>query len=199
MNIAVLCSGKGSNFKAIIDAARQGIFKADIAVMICDNPEAYAVDIARQEDIPYLVLAGKDFSSKEGLEEEISSELRPRDIGLICLAGYMRILSPGFIKSYKDKILNIHPSLLPAFKGASGIEDAFEYGVKITGVTIHFVTDEMDSGPIILQKAIEINEDDTEESLREKTHKTEHMLYPEAIKLFAQGRLKIDGRKVIIT
>ncbi len=199
MNIAVLCSGKGSNFKAIIDTARQGFFNADIAVMICDNPGAYAVEIARQENIPCLVLPRKDFSSKQGLEEEILNELQSRDIGLICLAGYMSLLSPEFIKAYKDRILNIHPSLLPAFKGASGIEDAFEYGVKITGVTVHFVTDEVDAGPIILQKAVGINADDTKESLRENMHRAEHILYPEAIKLFTEGRLKIDGRKVIIT
>jgi phosphoribosylglycinamide formyltransferase 1 len=198
MNIAVLCSGKGSNFKAIIDTARQGFFNADIAVMICDNPGAYAVEIARQENIPCLVLPRKDFSSKQGLEEAILNELQSRDIGLICLAGYMSLLSPEFIKAYKDRILNIHPSLLPAFKGASGIEDAFEYGVKITGVTVHFVTDEVDAGPIILQKAVGINADDTKESLRENIHRAEHILYPEAIKLFTEGRLKIDGRKVII-
>jgi phosphoribosylglycinamide formyltransferase 1 len=199
MKIAVLCSGKGSNFKAIIDAAKQGLFKAEIAVMICDNPEAYAVAIARQENIPCLVLSGKDFSSKQGLEEAILNELRTRDINLICLAGYMRLLSPEFIKAYKDRILNIHPSLLPAFKGASGIEDAFEYGVKVTGVTVHFVTDEVDAGPIILQKTVEVHAEDTKESLRENIHRAEHILYPEAIRLFTEGRLKIDARQVIIT
>jgi phosphoribosylglycinamide formyltransferase 1 len=198
MNIAVLCSGKGSNLQAIINAAKQGYFDANIAIMICDNPDAYAIEIAKKEQISHIVLDRKLFKCREEFENRILAALKASNPGLICLAGYMRLLSPNFVGAYKNRIINIHPALLPAFKGANGIKDALDYGVKITGVTVHFVTDDVDTGPIILQEAVAINENDTEESLRERIHEAEHRLYPEAIRLFAAGKIKINGRKVLV-
>ena len=128
MNIAVFCSGNGSNFQAIVDARKRALFSADIAVMICDNPDAYAVKRAEKEHVPFLVVNRKDFSSKKLFEDKIINELESKKVSLICLAGYIRVLSPEFIRKYAGKIINIHPALLPAFKGASAIEDAFEYG-----------------------------------------------------------------------
>ena len=199
MNIAVFCSGKGSNLQAIIDAKKSGIFQADIALMVCDNPDAYAVKVAEKENIPRLVLSRKDFSSKEYFEKRIISALEEKSICLICLAGYMRLFSPGFVQKYAGRIINIHPALLPAFKGASAIEDAFDYGIRVSGVTVHFVTEDVDAGPIILQESVKIEDNDTREAFAEKIHRAEHRLYPQAIKLFIDGRLSITGRKVEIT
>ncbi|TRZ50204.1 MAG: phosphoribosylglycinamide formyltransferase [Dehalococcoidia bacterium] len=199
MNIAVFCSGKGSNLQAIIDAKKSGIFQADIALMVCDNPDAYAVKIAEKKNIPCLVINRKDFSSKEYFEKRIISALEEKQIRLICLAGYMRLFSPEFVQKYAGRIINIHPALLPAFKGASAIEDAFDYGVRVSGVTVHFVTEDVDAGPIILQESVKIEDNDTREVFAEKIHRVEHKLYPQAIKLFIDGRLSIAGRKVEIT
>ena len=198
MNIAVFCSGNGSNFQAIIDASRTGVFDADIAVMICDNPDAYAIKRADKEGIPRFVVNRKDFSSKEAFEKKIIDSLEKKGIGLICLAGYMRLLSHEFIKRYAEKIINVHPALLPAFKGANAIKDAFDYGVKIGGVTVHFVTEDIDAGPIILQESVKIEASDTQEAFAEKIHSVEHRLYPQVIKLFLENRLKIMGRRVDI-
>jgi phosphoribosylglycinamide formyltransferase 1 len=198
MNIAVFCSGNGSNFQAIADAKKKGMFHAEMALMVCDNPDAYAIKRAKKENIPCFIVNGRTFSSKNLLEEKIIKELESKNIGLICLAGYMRLLSPGFVRKYAGKIINIHPALLPAFKGSRAIEDAFKYGVKISGVTVHFVTEDVDSGPIILQEAVRIEESDSRESFEEKIHIAEHRLYTRAIKLFVENRLNIIGRKVEI-
>jgi len=196
MDIAVFCSGNGSNFQAIVDAKNKGLFQADITLMVCDNPDAYAVKRAKNEGIPRLIVNRKDFSSKQALEEKIVESLEEKRIGLICLAGYMRLLSPEFVQRYAGKIINVHPALLPAFKGADAIRDAIDYGIKVSGVTVHFVTEEVDAGPIILQEVVEIEDSDSKESLEEKIHSAEHRLYPQAIKLFVENKLKITGRKV---
>lgn len=198
MNIAVFCSGNGTNFQAIVGAAKKKIFDAKIAVMVCDNKNAFALERAKKEGIKTLLVLKEDFKGHEDFESKIIKELEKNNIELICLAGFMRVLSADFIKRYRNRIINIHPALLPSFKGAHGIKDAFDHGVKTTGVTVHFATDELDAGPVILQEAVCIDEDDTQESLEQKIHKTEHRLYPEAIRLFAEGRLKIVGRKVEI-
>ena len=138
------------------------------------------------------------FTCREAYDGALVEALKPEGIDLIVLAGFMRLITPVLIRAYPNKILNIHPALLPSFKGARGIEDAFDYGAKVTGVTVHFVDDKMDHGPIILQKAVRVEENDTEESLEAKIHKVEHKLYPEAIRLYVQGRLKVEGRKVKI-
>jgi len=196
MNIAVFCSGYGSNFQAIVAASKNNVFDADIVLMVCDNRDAFALERAKRENIKTLLVLKENFKTCEDFENKIINRLKKENVELICLAGFMRILSPEFVKEYQNRILNIHPALLPSFKGKYGIKDAFDYGVKVTGVTVHFVTEQLDSGPIILQEAIRIEKDDTQETLEEKIHTVEHRLYPEAIRLFSEGKLKVKGRKV---
>jgi phosphoribosylglycinamide formyltransferase-1 len=141
-------------------------------------------------------LSARRFKSREDFDKEIVRNLKARNVELVVLAGFMRLLSSYFIRQYRNRIMNIHPALLPSFKGTHGIKDALEYGVKVTGPTVHFVDEDLDHGPIILQKAVEIKEGDTEETLLGRVHAEEHRIYPEAVKLFAEGKLKVEGRKV---
>ncbi len=196
MNIAVFVSGNGTNLEAIIDAISRGEIKAKIALVVSDNKDAYALVRAKKANVETFVLSPKDFKSREDYDRKIIKELEKRSVRLVVLAGFMRLLSPYFVRQYKNKIMNIHPALLPSFKGTHGIKDAFEYGMEMTGVTVHFVDGELDHGPIILQEAVSIDGDDTLETLEEKIHKVEHRLYPRAIRLFVEGKLKIEGRKV---
>lgn len=198
MKIAVLCSGSGTNLQAIIDSCKSGYINAEIALVISDNKKAFALVRAKAAGIETLLLDPKKFSSREEFDKEMVSCLKKKKVGLIILAGYMRLLSKLFIKEYSNRIMNIHPALLPAFKGTHGIKDALEYGAKITGATVHFVDEKLDNGPIILQKAVEIRDDDTEETLLERVHREEHRIFPEAIRLFVDGKLKVEGRKVKI-
>lgn len=195
-NFAVFASGRGSNFSAIIKAAKKGKIKGNLALLVCDNQEAGVISRARRAGVKVAVVLRKDFASKTDFENRIIQKLKENNIKLIVLAGFMRLLSPEFVRLYAGQIINIHPSLLPAFKGEQGIRDAFEYGAKITGVTVHFVDEKMDHGPIIIQGAVKIKETDTLESLEAKIHKLEHKLYPQAIELFLDGKLEISGRKV---
>lgn len=200
VNIAVFCSGSGSNFQAIAESVNKGYIKgAKIAVMVTDTPGCFARERAKKLGIETFVVERKNYKTIEEFERSIIDELEKRDIGLIVLAGYMRLLSPSFVKKFQNKVLNIHPALLPSFKGTEGIKDALDYGVKVTGPTVHFVDAEMDHGPIIFQAAVEVNDDDTEETLAPRIHKLEHQIYPKAIKLFVEGKLKIVNRKVIVT
>jgi phosphoribosylglycinamide formyltransferase-1 len=196
MNIAVFVSGSGTNLQAIIDAISRGEIKAKIALVVSDKEDAYALTRAKKANIETFVLSRGGFKSREDYDKEIIKELKKHKVGLVILAGFMRLLSPYFVEQYKNKIMNIHPALLPLFKGTQGIKDAFEHGAKTTGVTVHFVDEELDHGPIILQEAVNIDKRDTLESLEEKIHKVEHRLYPKAIKLFVEGKLEIEGRKV---
>ena len=198
MNIAVFCSGSGTNLQAIIDNVASGYIPAKIAVVVSDNPGAFALTRARKAGIDTLALDKKNFASREDFDRAVIKELKAKNVGLVVLAGFMRLLSPYFIGEYRGRIVNIHPALLPSFKGAHGVKDAIEHGAKVTGVTVHFVDEKLDNGPIISQAEVRIKEDDTEESLLARVHKEEHRLYPEAIKLFVEGRLKIEGRKVRI-
>jgi len=198
MNIAIFCSGNGTNLQAIIDKVKDGFIPARIALVVSDRKDAFALKRAEREGIETLVLSPKGFKAREDYDKELIKVLRKNNIELIILAGFMRLLSPYFIKEYKNRIINIHPALLPAFKGTQGIKDALDYGVKVTGPTVHFVDEELDHGPVILQAAVEVKDDDTEESLLERVHKEEHRIYPEAVKLFTEGRIKIEGRKVRI-
>lgn len=198
MNIAVFCSGNGTNLEAIIDSWKKGRIKADIKLVVSDTPDCYALTRAKKAGIKTFIVSPGNFKTKKDFEEEILKALQKEDIGLIVLAGYMRMLSADFISAYENKVLNIHPALLPSFRGSHGIKDAFEYGVKITGPTVHFVTKEMDAGPIILQSPVKVTEDDTEETLAEAIHGEEYKIYPRAIQLFIDGKLKIEGRKVKI-
>ena len=198
MNIAVLCSGNGSNLQAIIDKAKSGYIPATIALVVSDNKDAFALTRAKSAGIETLVLSAKSFKSREEFDKEVVRNLRKKNVELVVLAGFMRLLSSYFIKEYKNRIMNIHPALLPSFKGTHGIKDALTYGAKVTGPTVHFVDEELDHGPIILQKPVEIRDDDTEETLLERVHQEEHKIYPEAVKLFVEGKLRIEGRRVRI-
>jgi len=197
MNIAVLCSGNGTNLQAIIDSVKAGYIPAKIELVISDKKEAFALSRAKRAGIETIALDKKDYKSREEFDKEIIKHLKKSNVELVVLAGFMRLLSPYFIKEYKDKIINIHPALLPSFKGTHGVKDALDSGVKVTGVTVHFVDEHLDNGPIILQRYVDIRDDDTEETLLERIHKEEHKIYPEAIKLFVEGKLKIEGRKVV--
>ena len=196
MKFAVFASGNGSNLQAIIDAVKDSVIKAELVLVFSDNKKAFALKRAQDAGIKTLQLSRKDYATPQSYEREILIHLKEAGIDFIVLAGYMKILSPFFVKNFPKNILNIHPSLLPSFKGINGIKDAFTYGVKTTGVTVHFVDEKMDHGPIIAQEAVRITEDDDLKSLEEKIHKAEHRLYPKAISLFIDGRLKVKGRRV---
>jgi phosphoribosylglycinamide formyltransferase 1 len=192
MNIAVFASGRGSNFGAIIRAVKKGKIKANLALLVCDQPGAGAIGRAKRAGVKTALVKREDFSSKKDFEAKIIECLTGNKIDLIVLAGFMRMLSPEFVGLYKGRVLNVHPALLPSFKGTQGIKDAFDFGVKVTGVTVHFVDEQMDHGPIILQKAVAIVENDTLQSLEKKIHKIEHAIYPEAIRLFTEGKIKLS-------
>lgn len=195
-NIAVFASGRGTNFSAVVRAIKKGKIKANLALLVSDNPKAGAIGKAKRAGIKIALVQREDFAGKKEFEEGIIKHLEEDKIDLIVLAGFMRLLSPEFISRYRNKILNIHPALLPSFKGTQGIKDAWEYGAKVTGITVHFVDEKMDHGPIVLQGAVKIENDDTLESLEAKIHKLEHKLYPEAIRLFLEDRLNVEGRRV---
>lgn len=199
MNIAVFASGRGTNFSAIARAVKKGYIKANLSLLVCDNPKAPVLAKAKRSGTKIALIKRNDFASKEDFEAKIIKSLEENNIELVIMAGFMRMLGPLLVSRYKDRIMNIHPALLPSFKGSSAIKDAFSYGVKFTGVTVHFVDEEMDHGPIILQQALKIEEGDSPQSLEAKIHKIEHKLYPEAIELFLEGKLKIEGRKVKIS
>ena len=198
-NIAVFASGRGTNFGAIIRAVKKGKIQANLSLLVCDNPKAGAIGRAKRAGIKVALVKREDFANKEDFKNKIIAHLEENKIDLIVLAGFMRLLAPEFVRRYVGRILNIHPALLPSFKGTRSIEECFDYGSKITGVTVHFVDEKMDHGPIIFQAPVKIEENETLDSLEAKIHKVEHKLYPQAIKLFVEGRLKIEGRKVRIS
>ena len=199
MNIAVFASGRGSNFSAIVRAKKKGKINAAISLLVCDNPKAAVISKAKRAGVEIFLIQRKDFASKRDFEDGIIQRLEEAKIDLIVLAGFMRILSPELTQRFKNRILNVHPALLPSFKGMHGIRDAFNYGVKVTGITVHLVDEQMDHGPIVLQAPVIIKEGDTLESLEARMHKIEHQIYPEAIRLFIDNRIKIEGRKVKIS
>jgi phosphoribosylglycinamide formyltransferase-1 len=199
MKFAVFASGFGSNLQAIIDAVKAGEITAELALVFSDNRKAHALKRAEEAGIKTLVLDPKHYAARQSYDRDIIIHLKEQAIDFIVLAGYMRLLTPFFIKNFPMKVMNIHPSLLPSFKGLEGVKDTFTYGAKLAGVTVHFVDEKMDHGPIILQEAVKIAENDTLETLTEKVHKLEHKIYPKAVQLFVEGRLKIKGRKVQIT
>ncbi len=198
LRFAVFASGNGSNLQAIIDAVRKGTIKAELALVFSDNRKAFALKRAETAGIKTLCLARKDYASPQSYDRDIMIYLKEAKIDFVVLAGYMRLLTPFFLKEYPQKILNVHPSLLPAFKGVQAIKDTFTYGCKVAGVTAHIVDEKMDHGPIILQEGFKLTEKETLESLEARVHKVEHKIYPKAIAFFAEGRLKIKGRRVRI-
>jgi len=198
INIGVLASGRGTNLQAIIEAVEEGKIEGKISIVVSDNPDAYALKRAKQHNIETQYIDFKSFKNREDYDKKVVECLKEKKIDLVVLAGYMRILSPYFIRTHKNKIMNIHPALLPSFPGLHAQRQAVEYGVKVSGCTVHFVDEGVDSGPIILQKAVEVKDNDTEESLAERILKEEHQIYPQAIQLFCRGRLIIKGRRVFI-
>ena len=197
MKIGILISGRGSNMAAIIEAVQRGeIPKAEVAVVISDKTRAEGLEKAKARGIETVVITRKG-RSREEHDAEIIAELQRRKVELVCLAGYMRLLSCDFVRAFPDKIVNIHPSLLPAFPGLDAQHQAIEYGVKISGCTVHFVDDELDHGAIILQKAVEVADTDTAQSLSAKILEFEHGLYVRALKKIAGGNYKVIGRKVV--
>lgn len=199
LRIGVLVSGRGSNLQAIIDAVQAGWLPVEIGVVISDKPEAYALERARRADIPAVVIERGSFESRDAFEQAILAALETYGVELIALAGFMRILSGHFTARYAQRVINIHPALLPAFPGLHAQAQALNYGVKVTGCTVHFVDEGMDTGPIILQAAVPVEDDDTEETLSQRILKQEHRIYPLALQLLAEGRVKVEGRQVRIT
>ena len=198
LTLGVLASGRGSNFQSIIDNIKSGYLNAKIAVLITDNSDAYAIERARNNNIETLVLIPKNFPEKDSYYRHIADELKKRSVDLVILAGFMRVVGRPLIERFKYRIMNIHPALLPSFPGLHGQKQAVEYGVKIAGCTVHFVDEGVDTGPIIIQSAVPAYEDDTEDSLSERILKEEHRIFPLAVKLFSEGRIKVKGRKVLI-
>lgn len=193
---AVLASGYGSNLQAIIKACKDKQIHGHLALVFSNKPDAYALVRAKKAGIPTATLSQKDFANREDFDRAVLSILKAYRIDYIVLAGYMRLLSPVFVKTYANKMINIHPALLPSFKGTHGIEDAFKAGVKVVGPTVHFVVDEMDAGAIIAQEAVKVLPKDTLETLTAKIHKAEHRIYPKAIDLLVRGKLKLLGGRV---
>ncbi len=179
--IAVFASGSGTNFQAIIDASKQGELEADIVLFVCDRPGAYSIERAQNEGINQFVFSAKDFSGKAEYEEVMLQKLKESGAEYIILAGYMRLIGPTLLKEFEGRIINIHPSLLPAFPGKDAIGQALAADVKVSGVTVHYVDEGMDTGPIIAQEPVEINVNETRESLQKKIHEVEHKLYPKVL------------------
>ena len=186
-SIAVCCSGQGTNFQAIIGAIRRGRLKARIGVMVSDNPGAFAIHRAIKAGVPAVVIDPRRFSSRQAFDQALSRVIELKRARLIVLAGFMRILSPWFVRRYPRRILNIHPALLPAFPGTRAVRDALRKRVKVTGVTVHFVDEKVDHGPILLQRPVLIRPGDTEETLLNRIHRVEHKIYPEAIQKVLNG------------
>lgn len=194
--IAVFASGYGSNLQALIDKQKEPGFNGEIVLVFSNNKDAFALQRAKKNLIKTECFALNEFKSRKDFDSRILETLGRYRIDLIVLAGYMLLLGAEIINSYQNKILNVHPALLPSFKGTHGIRDAFDYGVKITGVTVHFVDADLDTGPVVLQEAVDVLDTDTIESLEEKIHQVEHRIYPLAVKLFCQDKLTVQGRKV---
>jgi phosphoribosylglycinamide formyltransferase-1 len=198
LRVGVLASGRGSNFRALAEAAASGRLPAAIVVLVTDRASAPALDIARAHGIEAVIVDPRQHPSREAHEKAVIGVLDERRVGLVCLAGYMRVLSAGFVSHFAGRLLNIHPSLLPAFPGLHPHRQVLEHGVRVSGATVHFVDDGVDTGPIVLQAAVPVLPDDTEARLSERILVEEHRLYPEAVRLFARGRLEIRGRRVHI-
>ena len=198
INLGVLASGRGSNFQAILDEAEAGRLDASVRVLVVDNKDAYAVERAKKHSVESLFVDPKGFSTKDDFFRRIAEELTIRSVNLVILAGFMRIVRKPLLDAFPNAIMNIHPALLPSFPGMHGQQQALDYGVKMSGCTVHFVDEGMDTGPVIIQAAVPVSPDDTEESVSDRILRLEHRIYPEAIRLFSEGRLTVEGRRVRI-
>ncbi|HWP78044.1 MAG: phosphoribosylglycinamide formyltransferase [Thermoproteota archaeon] len=203
LNLGILISGRGSNMEAILKAVKRQRIPVNPAIVISNNPDAKGLKIAQKLGVKTQVIPSKNFTgTRWEYDQKIIKALKEHGVteknGLVCLAGFMRIISPEFIRKYKNRILNIHPAILPSFPGLHAQKQALEYGVKFSGCTVHFVDDGVDTGPIILQAVVKVKDDDTEETLSKRILAKEHKTYPQAVRLIAEGRITISGRKVII-
>lgn len=197
LRLGVLVSGRGTNLQAILDAISQGNLDAEVAFVACNHRGVQATDRAEKAGVPFGIYTQKEYGTRQAQQEAIAKRLLEEEVDLVVCAGWDRVFVPGFLEAFNGRVINIHPSLLPAFGGGlHAIRDALDYGVKITGCTVHFLTDELDAGPIIAQAAVEILPNDDEASLAERIHKEEHRLLVEAIKLYGQGKLRVEGRTV---
>jgi phosphoribosylglycinamide formyltransferase-1 len=198
LKLGVLISGSGSNLQSIIDHIEKGSLNAVIKIVISNNPDAYGITRAKKHGLPVLIFKHEDFKSREDFDLELIKNLQNNQVQLVVLAGFMRILTSLFMREFPQRIINIHPALLPAFPGTHVQKKALEYGVKFTGCTVHFVDEGVDTGPIIIQSVIPVLDDDTEETLAARILKEEHQIYPQAIQFYADGKIEIDGRRVKI-
>jgi phosphoribosylglycinamide formyltransferase-1 len=196
--VGVLISGRGSNLQALIDAVADGTLDAQIAVVISNKPNVTGLDRARTAGIDTLVLDHRGFASRDEYDAEIARELRARGVSLLCVAGFMRLIGTPLLEAFPNAILNIHPSLLPAFPGVDAQRQALEYGVKVSGATVHLVTGELDGGPIVLQSAVPVRDDDTVDVLSARILIEEHRLYPQAVRLILDGGWRVEGRQFLV-
>jgi phosphoribosylglycinamide formyltransferase-1 len=198
LRLGILASGSGTNMQTIIDRCAAGSLAAQVAVVISNNPDAGALGKARRAGVPARCMDHRHFSSREGFDRAVVGILQEAGVGLVVLAGFMRLISAPFLEAFPERIINIHPALLPAFPGLHVQRKALEYGARFSGCTVHFVDSGTDTGPIIIQAVVPVLDDDTEESLSARILEQEHRIYPWAIQLFAEKRLRIEGRRVVI-
>jgi phosphoribosylglycinamide formyltransferase-1 len=194
--VGILVSGSGSNMQAIISAARVGEIPVEVAVVISNKPDVYALERAERENIPTVVVDHRDFETREDFEDALIKTLQDKGVQWVCLAGFMRLLTSRFIAAFPHRILNVHPALLPSFPGLHGAAKALKSGVKVTGCTVHLVTEEMDAGPIVAQATVPVFDDDTEETLTARIQAEEHQIFPMALGWMCQGRGQVEGRTV---
>lgn len=196
LNIAILASGSGTNAQAMIDKAAQGVLDVNISLIVCNRPGAGVVARAEKAGIPCLVLDHTAFPDRAGFDARMVEALREAGAELVVLAGYMRLLTPVFLEAFAGKVINIHPALLPSFPGVHGGADAVNYGVKVSGCTVHFVEEKVDSGPVLIQAVVPVNAGESVDDLINRIHVMEHRIYPQAIQWLAQGRIDVQGRQV---
>lgn len=196
LNIAILASGSGTNAQAMIDKAAQGVLDVNIALIVCNRPGAGVVSRAEKAGIPCLVLDHTSFPDRASFDVRMVEALREAGTELVVLAGYMRLLTPVFLEAFAGRVINIHPALLPSFPGVHGGADAVNYGVKVSGCTVHFVEEKVDSGPVLIQAVVPVNAGESEDDLMSRIHVMEHRIYPQAIQWLAQGRIDVQGRQV---
>ncbi len=196
--LGVLISGRGTNLQAILDAIKEGRLDARVGVVVSNRADARGLERAQKVDVPTAVIDHEAFDSREAFDERLLEELRKYEVDVVCLAGFMRLLSPVLVRAFPNCILNIHPALLPAFPGLHGQRQALEYGVRVSGATVHLVDEKLDHGAILLQTAVPVRDDDTEECLSARILREEHRLYPEAIGLLLDGKFQFKGRRAIL-
>ncbi len=198
MNLGVLVSGRGSNLQAIIEAIEAGKLKAGIALVVSDREGVQAIERCAKHRIPHKVISRRSFNSKEEFEKKLVEAMKESRVDLVVLAGFMRVLSPFFLKEFPMRVINIHPSLIPAFQGLHAQRQALEYGARISGCSVHFVNEDLDNGPVIAQACVPVLPEDTEDSLSQRILTHEHRILPQVIKWISEGRVKVDGRNVLV-